>query len=216
MWLTVCHRTTNHGLLMSFPSAILLFTHYARSFHHSYHISHRVKRNSMPDVPLTPREKRILRETSLGAFDNPLALDGAGPRPASPNTVDTNEDIPPPKPYLPPGFDLRKTLWVTIPIYVCGDRLLLFFFRCFHFLWSNHYLCMVGLPPRFPQVAWWRLSRVLPCWFRPGWQSVIKQIIAPWNNPPHLGIEPGPQRGQTVRYIHDRFSVYTLDKYSLC
>lgn len=67
----------------------------------------------MPEVPLTPREKTILRETSLGAFDNPLAADRGDPlSPVSPVELQQTQDVdtPPPKPYLPPGFDLTRTL----------------------------------------------------------------------------------------------------------
>lgn len=69
----------------------------------------------MPEVPLTPREKTILRETSLGAFDNPLALERVEPiSPTSPSqlaqAIDEDLEAPPPKPYLPPEFSLRKTL----------------------------------------------------------------------------------------------------------
>ncbi|KAF6026201.1 hypothetical protein EB796_015493 [Bugula neritina] len=61
----------------------------------------RAKRNSMPEVPLTPREKTILRETSLGAFDNPLALE-KGDSPLSPSqpiqsrssSVETPPELP--------------------------------------------------------------------------------------------------------------------------
>ena len=73
----------------------------------------RTKRNSMPEVPLTPREKTILRETSLGAFDNPLATDrGDNSSPSSPTQCEdlSDDDSPPPKPYLPPGFNLQRTL----------------------------------------------------------------------------------------------------------
>ena len=45
-----------------------------------------------------------------------------------------------------------------------------------------------------------RLSHFLPRWLRTGWQSVISQGKIPWNTPPWLGIEPGPQEGQTVSY----------------
>jgi len=45
-----------------------------------------------------------------------------------------------------------------------------------------------------------RLSHFLPRWLRTGWQSVICQGNIPWNTPPWLGIESGPQGGQTVNY----------------
>ena len=66
----------------------------------------------MPEVPLTPREKTILRETSLGAFDNPLAADRGDISPVTPSRPLAVADVeaPPPKPYLPPGFDLSRTL----------------------------------------------------------------------------------------------------------
>jgi len=63
-------------------------------------------------MPLTPREKTILRETSLGAFDNPLALEkGVCPLSLSqPIQFASTEDSLPRKPYLPPGFKLHYTI----------------------------------------------------------------------------------------------------------
>lgn len=71
----------------------------------SMNMTDKVKRNSLPEIPLTPREKTILKETSYGAFDNPLLGHG---EPVTPSRVE--ESQPPPKPYLPPDFDLRVAL----------------------------------------------------------------------------------------------------------
>jgi len=53
---------------------------------------------------------------------------------------------------------------------------------------------------RLCSVSEGRLGHFLPHWLRTGWQSVISQGKIPWNTPPWLGIEPGPQVGQTVSY----------------
>jgi len=45
-----------------------------------------------------------------------------------------------------------------------------------------------------------RLSHFLQRWLRKGWQSVISQGKIPWNTPPWLRIEPGPQGRQTMSY----------------
>jgi len=45
-----------------------------------------------------------------------------------------------------------------------------------------------------------RLRHFLPRWLSTGWPSVISQRKTPWNTLPGLGIEPGPQGGQTVSY----------------
>jgi len=47
-----------------------------------------------------------------------------------------------------------------------------------------------------------RLSHFLPRWLRMGWQSVISQGKSPWKTPLRLGLEPGPLKKQTVRFIH--------------
>ena len=70
----------------------------------------------------------------------------------------------------------------------------------------SHHLSMVGLSAfrlavhRLCGFVEGRLSHFLPRWLRTGWQSVISQGKIPWNTPPCLGIEPGPQGGQTVSY----------------
>jgi len=61
----------------------------------------------------------------------------------------------------------------------------------------------IGLPPRCPQVVWchWvERSHFLSRRLRIGWQRVISQGKIPWNTPPWLGAEPGPQGGQIVSY----------------
>ena len=47
-----------------------------------------------------------------------------------------------------------------------------------------------------------RSSYFLPRWLRTGWQSVINQGKLPWNTLPWPGIEPGPSREKTVKYIN--------------
>ena len=56
------------------------------------------------------------------------------------------------------------------------------------FFYLSHRLLAV---PRLCGITEGRLSYFLSRWLRTGWQSVISR-----------GIEPGPRRGQTVRYIH--------------
>jgi len=63
----------------------------------------------------------------------------------------------------------------------------------------------VELQPSSSLSTGWVVSlrgHFLPRWLRTGWQSVIRQGKIPWNTPPRLGTEPGPLRGQLMRYIH--------------
>jgi len=64
--------------------------------------------------------------------------------------------------------------------------------------WTSAFLLAVH---RLSGVLEQRLSHFLSRWLRTGWQSVISQRKIPWNTPPWLEIEPGPQRGQTVSYF---------------
>ena len=58
-----------------------------------------------------------------------------------------------------------------------------------------------GLPPRFPQVLWrhWGKIEPFPATLAESRLAVWK---IPWNTLPGPGVEPGPRRGQPVRYIH--------------
>jgi len=64
-------------------------------------------------------------------------------------------------------------------------------------------LLNVGLPPRYPQAVWCHWGEIEPFSATPAqarsaeWDQLRK---IPWN-PSRRGIEPGPQRGQTVRCI---------------
>jgi len=58
--------------------------------------------------------------------------------------------------------------------------------------WTSAFLLTVD---RLCGVIEGRLSHFLPRWLRTGWQSVISQWKIPWNTPPWLEIEPGPQGG---------------------
>jgi len=78
-----------------------------------------------------------------------------------------------------------------------------FFFSFSHFLsvhgWTSAFLLDVH---KLCGAIEGRLSHFPPRWLRTGWHSVIRQGKIPWNTPPQLGIESGPQEGQTVRLIH--------------
>ncbi|XP_041369599.1 rap guanine nucleotide exchange factor 1-like isoform X2 [Gigantopelta aegis] len=60
------------------------------------------KRQSLPDIPLTPRERQILKQTSeLGIYDNASITVSRSSDSISNQTMFTFEESPPPKPPLP-------------------------------------------------------------------------------------------------------------------
>jgi len=74
-----------------------------------------------------------------------------------------------------------------------------FLLNFYAFFPISHRLSVVELRPSSSH----RLCEIepfLPRWLRTGWQSLISQGKIPWNAPPWLGIEPGPQGGRTVSY----------------
>ena len=74
------------------------------------------KRNSLPDIPLTPREQKILEQTSSLSPSSSKAQHVTGCKSAE-DLLDSSRseyptDEPPPKPPLPPGYQsplVRKT-----------------------------------------------------------------------------------------------------------
>jgi Rap guanine nucleotide exchange factor 1 len=81
-------------------------------------------RSSLPDIPLTPRERQILEQTSLSVLDR----HGHGSVPHSQSSESILNDVsPPPKPPLPGRYEnvVTQLFWFIYQLFVSRTYILL-------------------------------------------------------------------------------------------